>query len=176
MKAAKLLRLYDAGQRDFRGENLRGQNFNGKNLSGADFSGANICSANFAHANLSSAIFIKANAGSQRRWSILLLVTALVLLSLSGIFSGAIFGNVIVDYLLQPGDIGETISGYLIIGVIAIFTVISLWRGTLIAFGFAAGSVAAPHNTVVSFGKKVNEGSIVLITVNVCIHSAIFPF
>ena len=34
MKAAKLLKLYEAGRRDFSGENLRGQTFKGKVLSG----------------------------------------------------------------------------------------------------------------------------------------------
>lgn len=55
MKAAELLRLYEAGKRDFRGENLRGQIFIGKDLSDIDLSGANLSEADFSGANLSGA-------------------------------------------------------------------------------------------------------------------------
>ena len=68
MKSAELLRLYEHGRRDFRGENLRGQNFKGKDLSGVDFSGADIRSANFTHANLRGANLSNVKAGLQRRW------------------------------------------------------------------------------------------------------------
>ncbi|MEM9008249.1 MAG: pentapeptide repeat-containing protein [Cyanobacteria bacterium P01_F01_bin.86] len=40
LKARDVLRLYAAGERDFRGTILRGGNFRGADLSGADFSGA----------------------------------------------------------------------------------------------------------------------------------------
>ena len=58
MNAAEVLRLYEAGRRDFKGVSLRGQNFKGKDLSGADFSGADIRSTNFTNANLTRANFI----------------------------------------------------------------------------------------------------------------------
>ena len=83
MKVEKVLERYQAGERNFRRVNLRGQSFKGKNLSGADFSEADIRGANFTKANLKGASFSCARAGLQRRWAIGLLV-------ISYIFSGAI--------------------------------------------------------------------------------------
>ncbi|NEP46456.1 MAG: pentapeptide repeat-containing protein [Okeania sp. SIO2H7] len=70
MKAAELLKHYDAGRRDFRGENLRGQNFSGKDLMGADFSGADIWSTNFARAHLRGADFRDVRVGLRPGWAI----------------------------------------------------------------------------------------------------------
>jgi len=68
LKAQDVLRLYAAGERDFRGTILRGCNFRNADLSGADFSGADICSARFVEATLRGAKFCRAQAGLQRRW------------------------------------------------------------------------------------------------------------
>ena len=76
MKAAKLLKLYEAGRRDFRGENLRVQTFKGKVLSGdvrdawikstavalaamggTSFRGATLTDADFSQAQLKSTDF-----------------------------------------------------------------------------------------------------------------------
>ncbi|WP_250565523.1 pentapeptide repeat-containing protein [Adonisia turfae] len=65
VKAAEVLRLYKAGERNFKGVNLKGQNFKGKDLSGVDFSGADIRSTNFTNANLTNANFTQAKAGLQ---------------------------------------------------------------------------------------------------------------
>ena len=88
MKAAEVLRLYKAGERDFKGVNLRGQNFKGKDLSGADFSGADIRSTNFTNANLTGTNFTQAKAGLQKRWAIGLVVISFLLSGLSGFLSG----------------------------------------------------------------------------------------
>ena len=99
MKAAEVLRLYEAGRRDFKGVSLRGQNFKGKDLSGADFSGADIRSTNFTNANLTGANFTQAKAGLQRRWAVGLVVVSLLLSvasgflsALAGAFASTIFG------------------------------------------------------------------------------------
>lgn len=52
LSATEVIRLYDAGERDFRGAILRGNTFHKANLSGADFSGADIRSARFVDATL----------------------------------------------------------------------------------------------------------------------------
>ena len=80
MKAAELLRLYKAGERDFKGVNLRGENFKGKDLSGTDFSGADIRSANFTNANLIGTNFTHAKAGLQWYWIVGKLLVAFLLL------------------------------------------------------------------------------------------------
>lgn len=63
MKAAEVLRQYQAGKRDFRGEDLRGQKFIGEDLSGTDFSECDIRGANFKNANLTGVNFSKARSG-----------------------------------------------------------------------------------------------------------------
>ena len=68
LKAREVLRLYAAGERDFRGAILRGCNFRGADLSEADFSGADIRSARFVNATLWRAKFCHAQGGLQRRW------------------------------------------------------------------------------------------------------------
>ena len=67
MKAQEVLSRYAAGERNFRGANLRGRSFRGKDLSGADFSEADIRGTNFTNAILQGANFAKARAGVQRR-------------------------------------------------------------------------------------------------------------
>ncbi|MEL6385183.1 MAG: pentapeptide repeat-containing protein, partial [Cyanobacteria bacterium J06626_18] len=84
MKAAELLRLYEAGRRDFSGESLRGQTFQGKDLSGVNFSGADIRSTNFTNANLTGTNFTRAKAGLLRRWAVGLIVVSLLLSVVSG--------------------------------------------------------------------------------------------
>ncbi|WP_458789463.1 pentapeptide repeat-containing protein [Adonisia turfae] len=90
MKAAELLGRYRAGQRDFSGQSLRGENFRGQNLSGAVFTNADIRGANFAYANLTATNFSYAQAGLQKRWSFGLAITSLLLSIFSGFVSGCL--------------------------------------------------------------------------------------
>ncbi|HIK16022.1 MAG TPA: pentapeptide repeat-containing protein [Leptolyngbyaceae cyanobacterium M33_DOE_097] len=88
MKATEVLRRYAAGERDFRGADLRGQSFKGRDLSGADLSETDIRGANFTHANLSGANFAKAKAGLQWHWMIGQLILSFGLAALAGILLG----------------------------------------------------------------------------------------
>ena len=104
MKAAELLQLYEAGRRDFRGENLRGQSLKGKDLSGADFTGADLRSANFTNTKLTKANFTQAKAGLQRRWVTGLLILSFLLSGISGFFSG--FASFWVALVFNSGSRG----------------------------------------------------------------------
>ncbi|MEB3175330.1 MAG: pentapeptide repeat-containing protein, partial [Cyanobacteriota bacterium] len=99
MKAAEILKAYQQGRRDFRGESLRGCNFarlaqklpnsqlQGVDLSGADFSGCDIRGANFSYANLTGTKFEQAKAGLQQHWMVILWVASLLLIILASLFS-----------------------------------------------------------------------------------------
>ncbi len=84
MKAREVLHRYAAGDRDFRGANLRGQSFKGQDLSGADFSEADIRGTNFTHARLKEANFTNAKAGVQRHWLMVQLMLTFVLSAMAG--------------------------------------------------------------------------------------------
>ena len=102
LNAKEVLRLYQAGERNFQGVILRGQSFKGQDLSGADFSEADIRSTNFARAILVSTKFISVKFGLQKLWKILLTSLSLLLSAISGFLSimlavstTGIFGNVL---------------------------------------------------------------------------------
>ncbi len=60
---AELLRRYQAGERDFRGADLRGLRFRGATLAGADFSGADLRGTDFLEADLREAKFVGCRCG-----------------------------------------------------------------------------------------------------------------
>ncbi len=88
LNAKEVLRLYAAGERDFRGTILRGCNFHEVNLSRADFTGADIRSVRFTKSALVETNFSKVKAGTSRNW--FLLQSAIVLVSSVTIIYAAI--------------------------------------------------------------------------------------
>ena len=137
LKAKDVLRLYAAGERDFRGAILRGCNFCGADLSGADFSEADIRSAWFVNAMLQEVKFCGACGGLQKRWiagQLSILVSIATLIGLLQGFSGGILGF----YLLEPGPESELrIAGF--VGLIVVAT-------TLIAikkYGFTSKTLGS---------------------------------
>ena len=100
MKASEVLQLYQAGERNFKHVNLRGQFFRKANLADADFSYADIRGANFTEANLTGVKFTKAKAGLQKRWAIGLLIFALLLIALSAYFTA--YAAVVVTKIFDP--------------------------------------------------------------------------
>jgi uncharacterized protein YjbI with pentapeptide repeats len=109
MRATEVLKRYEAGRRDFSGENLRGQSFKGKNLSRANFSEADIRGANFTNATFIGANFKGAKAGLQRRWATGLLIGLWVLSGLSGIYA-LLFGVLISEWATACSSLSLAVS------------------------------------------------------------------
>lgn len=127
MKAKELLRLYDAGRLDFRGETLRGQNFKGQNLSGADFSNADIRSANFTKAILKDTNFGKAQAGLQRRWAMSLVIVSWLLAGISG--SSSAFVGLLVSQMFEGNHSTEVVIGGVALTVVVVYFIVTIRNG-----------------------------------------------
>ena len=102
IKAKDVLQLYAAGERDFRGAILRGQNFRGADLSEADFSRADIRSTQFVDVTLRGVKFCGSQCGLQRRWVVGQKVSIVAINTLSGFlqaFLGAAFASLLLENL-----------------------------------------------------------------------------
>ncbi len=151
MKASEVLQHYTEGRRDFRGENLRGQNFRGQNLSGADFSECDIRGTNFKNAILKGTKFCKAKAGLQKRWVVGLLMVALLLIVLSS-FSSKLIGSG-VAILVHSSVREDRVGGWVSLAVSIIFVVFSYRQG--LGRGLVAVAVALVGFGVVALFTEV---------------------
>ncbi|HAC64254.1 MAG TPA: hypothetical protein DCF68_12115, partial [Cyanothece sp. UBA12306] len=137
MKASDVIREYEKGERNFRRLNLRGANFKQQNLSGADFSYCQLQGTNFSEATLTGANFTGAKAGLQKRWVILLLLVALVLIVCSSLFLA--LAGFLVTLIFDP-DIENQVAGWASSIILIIFCVISFRKN--LGGGLIAGAVA----------------------------------
>ena len=153
MKAKEVLSRYAAGERNFRGANLRGRSFRGKDLSGADFSEADIRGANFTNAILQGANFTKARAGVQRLSMISQLIGAF-LLSIVLNFASVLINAVFIALFLRPDSIKE----YTVFPAIALIFINAATFFAIIRQGLttrAMGTIAAAVAGVVSVAGAV---------------------
>lgn len=144
LSAKVVLRLYAAGERNFCGAMLPGEDFSNADLSGADFTGANIQGTWFVDATLRETNFSGVKAGVPRFWQIVQKV-AIAVLSLPVGFMLARTGGSIGG-LLDSHDIFSVNSGMasLIMAVVfgAMIVIHGLTWQTLRQIGQAATLVA----------------------------------
>lgn len=134
MKAEELLRLYRQGERNFTGENLRGQSFQGQDLSGADFSGVDIRSTNFSKATLIEANFYRAEAGLQRRWVVILTLLSFLLAAVTSFL--AILNGLVIVHNFNSGQVNIVVTWIFLFTEITLFSIL-LNRGFTDPFAFA---------------------------------------
>ncbi|MDB9543919.1 pentapeptide repeat-containing protein [Microcystis aeruginosa CS-1036] len=134
MKAAAVIEQYKNGRRDFRGESLRGGNFRGADLTGADFSGCDIRGANFSRANLTGVKFAGAKAGLPKRWLMILLGLALVLIVVSSFFSSA--AAYLVGLIFDSSSTENQVAGWSILILLICFCAVT-WRKNILAGALA---------------------------------------
>ncbi len=123
-KAKEVLRRYAAGERDFRGLNLRGQSFKGADLSGADFSEADLRSTKFNGSTLKGVNFTGAKCGLQKIWTILVLIISWISAGMLGI--GSLSTAYLVLFIFEPNS---RVVGYLTILLISISWIFSIIKG-----------------------------------------------
>jgi uncharacterized protein YjbI with pentapeptide repeats len=109
MKASEVIKQYNEGRRDFRGENLRGQSFKKANLSGAGFNECDIRGTNFKEITLIGTKFTNAKARLQKQWIVISLMGLYLLAAVSGIFS--IWQVLLQALLRERGAIIKLLAG-----------------------------------------------------------------
>lgn len=121
LSAKTVLRLYAAGERNFRGAIIPGENFCNANLSKADFTGADIRGAVFVDATLQGTNFSYAKAGVPRFWQVSRWL-ALIALALPVGYMQARTGGAIGN-LFARSDIFSTTSALISLVMAAVFGV-----------------------------------------------------
>ncbi|MEA5533872.1 pentapeptide repeat-containing protein [Crocosphaera sp. XPORK-15E] len=170
MKTSQVLKRYEQGKLDFRGENLRGQNFKGKNLTGANFSQADIRGANFAEAILTGANFYQAKGGLPKKWAVSLIGFSWLLAALSGIFSG--FAGSFVVLTSESLDITNQIAGWTAIIILILFCIFSYLQGLEGGLGAVVIALMATGVIAVAFAGSLPFSLSMALTFGVtfCLH------
>jgi len=157
---------------DYSGHNLQGRSFKSQNLTGANFSKADIRGANFTKSILKDADFSGAKAGLNQRWIICLLVAALIMSALSGLFFTVV--GVLVSYNYK--------SNYEIIVVLitlAIFWIITTRKGLFAGLGMVTIAFAVFSVSILTFSSVVQGiaiGSLIAAFTGVVTSSVTFTF
>lgn len=152
LKAKDVLRLYAAGERDFRGTVLRGCNFRGADLSGADFTGADIRSVRFVDGTLLKVKFCCAKGGLKQSWILIHFGLIIVISVLVGIVQ-AIAGYVVVLLYSAAGSISQSIGAILGTLLVAItYFAIARQGFTFKALGGVTVAFAVVASVAVAFG------------------------
>ncbi|MGF1536208.1 MAG: pentapeptide repeat-containing protein [Elainellaceae cyanobacterium] len=153
MKAAEVLRLYEAGRRDFRGEDLRGQRFHGKDLSGADFSQADICGTKFTNCTLVGTHFTRVRAGLLRPWAIAIALTSWLLAWVSGV-SAALTGYFATPRFNSSDPVYQMAGWVAVVGVVLVYGLVlrkglnAVTSGLTVALLLVWATVLSPGITV----------------------------
>ena len=108
LKAKKVLRLYEDGERNFQGATLRGQSFKGQDLSEADFSEADIKSVDFSNANLTQCNFSNIKSGIV--WHLKVFQIAVILIAASIFECSSIFVGAIPFLFLDKTQIAKSLT------------------------------------------------------------------
>ena len=165
MKAAAVIEQYKNGRRDFRGESLRGGNFRGADLAGADFSGCDIRGANFSRANLTGVKFAGAKAGLPKRWLVILLGLALVLIVVSSFFS--LVAAFMTSLIFDSSSTQNQVIGWSILILLICFCAVT-WRKNILAgvgafaFAFALALAGALAGASALAGSVAVAGAVAL--------------
>lgn len=179
LTAKKVLQLYAAGERDFRGTILNGCNFRRADLSGADFSGAKIRGTRFVDATLVGTKFCYTEAGpSTGRYIVQLLVVLIVI--------PCGFCQAVASFYLGLGFTAGA-NDFSIIAMAAAVIIVTTTTvvGATVIVGFAAVAIAAVVTAVTilpagalagmlaTFGRGDESGDVFLTTFAVILGVAI---
>ncbi|NEP17909.1 MAG: hypothetical protein F6J97_13560 [Leptolyngbya sp. SIO4C1] len=128
MRAKELLRRYRNGERDFRRADLSGESLRGFDLTGIDLSGANLTKTDlrgtkFANAKLISTQLCEARTGARRRWSMAVLLFALMLSGVAAFILGALVALFVAPIVEPSGSITGSTAGDIAFGVVGLVVI-----------------------------------------------------
>lgn len=150
MKAQELLRLYQSGERNFRGQDLSGQSFRGKDLSGIDLSRANIQGADFTNAILRKANFSKVKTGLQQQHAFTLGIVLVILAALLGIAAGLV--DSVAEQVFHSSSLVDMIPKWLALAVLSGFAIV--WMRNGIASSFLVFILAFIVSGIIAFASS----------------------
>lgn len=149
VEAEKILRLYQQGERNFSGLNLRGLSFQECDLSGADFSQADLRGTNFRRSMLRGVKFTGARIGLRVRGIILLMAGLLLLVALLGIGAGIMGTIVNLNIRAYTSRFEEVTAGWTTVLLLLGYALVSMRHGLkagfsifLLAFSLSVGVAA----------------------------------
>ena len=154
LKAKEVLRLYEAGERNFQGVILRNQSFKGKHLSGADFSGAYIRSTDFTNATLVGVNFTDVKCGLNKRWAAFLTILSWFLASMSGFISA--LNAVLVETFFKFDSLEMLYAYNVSMFVSIIFTIVFVFQGSRIAILKGVILIAFAEALIIAIEGELN--------------------
>lgn len=161
MKAAELIWLYEAGERNFRGANLRGQSFRGRNLTNADFSRADLRGTDFSRAVLRNADFSGAMMGLERHYTIVLGITLFLVAAILGSMAGLV--DTVAELEFHTSSMVELIPKWLTLAVVLGFAVVALNQGLVASFSvFILAFVLSAVVAAISSAAVIAAGAIAI--------------
>ena len=132
MKAHELMWLYELGERNFRGVNLRGQSFQGKNLSDVDLTKADLRGVDFGDAKLKNVIFSGAKLGLQPHHAIVMGISLVIVAALVGSIAGLV--DTVAELQFHSSSLVQLIPKWLTLAVLLGFSGVALNRGISASF------------------------------------------
>jgi len=161
MKADKLLQLYQQGERNFRGLNLRGKSFQGQDLSGADFSKSDIRGANFTNASLRNTNFSSVKAGLQNHHALLIGIAFILAAALLGSLAGLV--DRVAEMSFHRSSLVYLIPKWLTLAVLVGFAVIAIRNGIAASFSvFILAFVVSGLVALASSAAVIAAGAIAI--------------
>lgn len=161
MKADKLLQLYQQGERNFRGLDLKGKSFRGQDLSSSDFSKADIRGADFTNARLRNTNFSNVRAGLQDHHALLLGIAFILAAALLGSLAGLV--ERVAELNFHRSGLVFLIPKWLTLGVLIAFAVIAIRNGIAASFSvFILAFVVSGLVALASSAAVIAAGAIAI--------------
>lgn len=132
MKAKELIWLYELGERNFSGQDLKGKSFRGAVLSDADFSRADLRGTDFTQATLRNVNFANARFGLERHYAIVMGVSLVLMALVLGSVAGLV--DTVAELEFHSTQWVDLIPKWLTVVMLLSFSIVAVNRGIAASF------------------------------------------